>query len=107
MISKDYSERSANENITGYGFLSSWRQPGVINGRTRLYKRAGFTTDGYDFADQEETQSRRLNSLRLGMSDREVLSALARLPHGRVSRQAPRKAVKCGPIAEPCAPWRH
>jgi len=30
----------------------------------------------YDFADQEETQSRRLNSLRLGMSDREVLSAV-------------------------------
>jgi len=44
------------------------RQDPVVQAAQDLQQMA------YDFASQEETQSRRLNSLRLGMSDSEVLN---------------------------------
>jgi hypothetical protein len=46
------------------------RQDPVVRAAQDLQQMA------YDFASQEEEQTRRLNSLRLGMSDQEVLSAV-------------------------------
>jgi hypothetical protein len=46
------------------------RQDPVVQAAQDLQRMA------YDFATQEEAQMRRLNSLRLGMSDSEVLSAV-------------------------------
>ncbi len=45
------------------------RQDPVVQAAQDLQQMA------YDFASQEEEEARRLNSLRLGMSDKEVLSA--------------------------------
>jgi Protein of unknown function (DUF2845) len=46
------------------------RQDPVVQAAQDLQQMA------YDFASQEEEQTRRLNSLRLGMSDKEVLNAV-------------------------------